>query len=131
MTVDTTVSTRMRARRTAAMALACGAAAFWLAAPAQARGGFAEGFEDQLGRLAAFEVFRTGRALIYHATVPGWDVQSVRPLRPRRARPHRHFRERCDVRIVESVTRDRRGRLVRTLREERCCDDRRRGRRRD
>jgi hypothetical protein len=66
--------TRRRAARRPLIALtvlAC--AALFMAAPAQAGGEFRDGFEDQLGRLAALEVFHVGHILLAGHASPYYE----------------------------------------------------------
>jgi hypothetical protein len=53
--------------------IAC--AALFMAAPAQAGGEFQDGFEDQLGRLAALEVFHIGHILLTGHASPYYEVR--------------------------------------------------------
>jgi hypothetical protein len=52
-------------------------AALFAAAPAQAEGEFRDGFEDQLGRLAALEVFHLGHILLAGHAAPYHGVHYV------------------------------------------------------
>ena len=53
-------------------------AALFAAAPARAGGEFRDGFEDQLGRLVALEVFHVGHVLL----TGGWDCPFCSPFAP-------------------------------------------------
>jgi hypothetical protein len=69
-------------------------AALFAAAPAQAGGEFRDGFEDQLGRLAALEVFHVGHVLLTGHAAPTYGVHYV-PYEVRYApqqRHHRHYK---------------------------------------
>jgi hypothetical protein len=104
---DTTLGNARRAwrapRRSALAALAIGAALGLAASPARAGNEFKNGFEDQIGRLLAFEVFHAGH-LILGAPVYR-SVTVVRPV-PRPVyvarswrhghRHHHHHDEPCD-----------------------------------
>jgi hypothetical protein len=75
--------------------LAC--AALFAAAPAWAGGEFRDGFEDQLGRLAALEVFHLGHVLL--AGYPGPYYEGYYAPRyhqghyaPRHRQHHRHHK---------------------------------------
>ena len=84
--------TRRRAARRPLIALtvfAC--AALFAAAPAQAGGEFRDGFEDQLGRLAALEVFHMGHVLLTGHAASTHTVHYV-PYEVRYAPQHRHHR---------------------------------------
>ena len=79
-------TTRREAARRPLVALAVLAcAALFAAAPARAGGEFRDGFEDQLGRLAAFEVFHLGHVLLQGYPGPVYAVHYA----PRPA-PHHH-----------------------------------------
>ena len=62
-------------------------AALFTAAPAQAGGEFRDGFEDQLGRLAALEVFHVGHILLAGHAAPTYEVRYA----PQH-RQHRHYK---------------------------------------
>ena len=80
--------TRRWAARRPLIALAVFAcAALFMAAPAQAGGEFREGFEDQLGRLAALEVFHVGHILLAGHASPTYEVRYA----PQH-RQHRHYK---------------------------------------
>lgn len=80
--------TRRWAARRPLIALAVFAcAALFMAAPAQAGGEFRDGFEDQLGRLAALEVFHVGHILLAGHAAPYYEVRYA----PQR-RQHRHYK---------------------------------------
>jgi hypothetical protein len=64
-------------------------AALFAAAPAQAGGEFRDGFEDQLGRLAALEVFHVGHVLLTGHAAPSYAVHYV-PYEVHYAPPQRH-----------------------------------------
>jgi hypothetical protein len=66
-------------------------AALFAAAPAQAGGEFRDGFEDQLGRLAALEVFHMGHVLLTGHAAPTYAVHYA-PYEVRYAPQHRHHR---------------------------------------
>ena len=84
--------TRRRAARRPLIALAVFAcAALFAAAPAQAGGEFRDGFEDQLGRLAALEVFHLGHVLLAGHAAPYYEVHYVpQPRYHHYKRHHKH-----------------------------------------
>ncbi len=112
-----------------AFALALGAVSL-PATPAQARDEFENGFEDQIGRLLAFEAYRVGRVILGgHAPYGGhrgdyYDYGRPRHYRysppPRFYRPkhvhhhHRYIDRDCDddVEYRYEVRRSRRGEVV-------------------
>jgi hypothetical protein len=126
-----------------AVAVAIGSVAF-TAAPAQARDEFENGFEDQIGRLLAFEAYRVGRVVLgggvpygpydydYGYHTPPRVERHYYYERPRYHRPrhvhhsHRHGRDRdCeDVEYRYEVRRDRHGEHVRERYRSRGDDDR-------
>ena len=59
--------TRNRTRRVGLLAACAAAIGIGAAQPAHASNDFANGFEDQLGRLFAFEAFRLGQGILAHA----------------------------------------------------------------
>jgi len=88
--------TRRKAARRPLIALtvfAC--AALFAAAPSQAAGEFRDGFEDQLGRLAALEVFHLGHVLLAGHAAPSYAVHTV-PYEVHYAPPQRrhHYKQR-------------------------------------
>ena len=81
--------TRRWAARRPLIALAVFAcAALFMAAPAQAGGEFRDGFEDQLGRLAALEVFHVGHILLAGHTGPTYGVHYAPQYRQHRHHKH-------------------------------------------
>jgi hypothetical protein len=72
--------------------IAC--AALFMAAPAQAGGEFRDGFEDQLGRLAALEVFHLGHILLAGHASPYYEMRYAQvhyvPYEVRYAPHHQH-----------------------------------------
>lgn len=111
------------------------------AAPASAGGNeFDDGFEDQLGRLVATEVFHLGRAVLtggYHhaAYAYGRHHDDYGPHRGHGHYRHRHhwrhhhhgygYDEPCNVESHERVRRDRHGEVVEYERHEVRYRDRR------
>lgn len=101
-------------------ALALGAVGF-SAAPASARNDFQNGFEDQMGRILAFEAFHVGQVILsggapyaYHGDGPVYEERVYYPApppvyyRPYYARPRSYHKHRdCDR--VESHRDGRRG----------------------
>ncbi len=96
--------TRRRAARRPLIALAVFAgAALFAAAPAQAGGEFRDGFEDQLGRLAALEVFHLGHTLLASHAAPYYEVHYVPQPRHHQKHPGRHLghcRQQCAERCA-------------------------------
>jgi len=75
-------------------ALAALGLALAAAAPAQA-GRFGDGFEDELGRIAAHAAVGAGVHLIHHAVAPHYvetHVSYGRDYRPRYERPRHHYK---------------------------------------
>jgi hypothetical protein len=94
MTRKTTLETARqgcRAPRSSALAALLACAALGLAAaPARAGNEFKNGFEDQIGRLLAFQVFQAGQVIL---GAPGYGygyAWAVRPA-PRPLYPPRHW----------------------------------------
>lgn len=81
----------------AGVALVSGALLF-AASPAQARNDFKNGFQDQLGRIAAFEVVRAGKYVLFGGYAPYYAphwrfrpvVHRTRYAPPRRVVRHPH-----------------------------------------
>jgi hypothetical protein len=124
-------------RRVFASFLATVALACLGASPAKARGEFADGFEDQLGRIVAFQVARVGGLILtgghhHHPHVRAayrhtpWRRHHYRPFRPRVRHPivprQRYRPETCDYgRVVyERIERHERGDTFTVSRMIRC-----------
>ena len=88
MTLETATPGCHAARRSALVALAICAALGLAAAPARAGNELKNGFEDQIGRLLAFEVFQAGRVILGAPVYR--TVSVVRPI-PRPVYPVRHW----------------------------------------
>lgn len=120
--ISTLRSPRFAKTAVAALAVALGAIAL-SAAPAQARDEFENGFEDQIGRLLAFEAYRVGSVILgggypYAGYYGGYarpryeEHHHYYPPQRRHYRPrhiHHHYHSR-DCGHVEYRTEVRRGR---------------------